>query len=255
MRAAPHTARYRLRGIDCDLRGRVHPRTLCLLLQESATAHAAELGVGVDLLIDRGIAWVLSQLRVKMDRWPTAGETIVVQTWPEAASSTRTDRRFRILIDDDVVIGGATTLWLIMDLERRRPTRLPGLITSKLADVVDSDRPTRFDRLPAVADPRSETTATVGYSDLDMVHHANNAAFVQWIVESVAESLWSTHVPAELEVHYLAECRHGEHILSQSEPLDGPDRRTILHRLVRVSDGTEAVRARTVWRPTTARNE
>ncbi len=255
MPAASHTARYEIRGFDCDLIGRVHPRTLCLLLQESATAHAAELGVGVDLLIDRGIAWVLSQLKVEILRWPTAGEAIVVETWPEAASGTRTDRRFRMRNEDGEDIGRATTLWLIMDLERRRPTRLPDLITSKLDEVVGSDRPTRLDRLPTVEDPQFEATSTVGYSDLDMVHHANNAAFVQWMVESVAESLWNTHVPAELEVHYLAECRYGETILCQCEPLDGPGPQTILHRLSRGSDGTEAVRARTVWRPSTARVE
>lgn len=160
-----------------------------------------------------------------------------------------------MLGEDGEDIGRATTLWLILDLERRRPTRLPELITSKLDDVVASERPTRFDRLPALTDPGFETTTTVSYSDLDMVHHANNAAFVQWMVESVAESLWSTHVPAELEVHYLTECRHGEHILSQSQLLDGPGPQTVLHRLSRVSDGTEAARARTVWRPSTARDE
>lgn len=254
MRASPHTARYEIRGYDCDNRGRIHPRTLCLLLQESATAHAAELGVGVDLLIDQGIAWVLSQLKVEMVRWPTAGETIVIETWPEAASGTRTDRRFRILDEDGRGLGDAITLWLVLDLERRRPTRLPKLITSQLDEVVGPQRPSRLDRLPAVDDPQLELRTTVRYSDLDMVHHANNAAFVEWLVESVDESLWNTHDLAELEIHYLAECRHGETILSQCEPLDGPGPRTVFHRLIRGSDGTEAARARTVWRPSAARD-
>ncbi len=244
-----HITSYPIRGFDCDPSGRLYPRTLFLMLQKSATAHAFELGVGVDLLIEQGIAWVLSQLRVTMDRWPTVGETITVETWPEAASRTRTDRRFRILDENGDLQGEAITLWLVMDLERRRPTRLPEFITSKLGRALVSSRPMRLDQIPALESPRNERRLTVSLSDLDMVHHANNAAFVEWMLECVAESLWNSHDPVEIEVHYLAECRLGETIASQCQSLDGAEPRTALHRLVRDSDGIEAARGRTLWRP------
>jgi len=249
MAEARHVEVFTIRAYECDPIGRLHPRTLCLLLQESAAAHAVELGVSVDTLLDQGIAWVLSQLRLVMERWPLAGETLVIETWPHAASGTRIERRFRILSHDGTLRGEASTLWLVMDLERRRPVRLPASVTSTFESLVSPDRPMRLDPIPAIEHPEIEQRLTVGYGDLDMVHHANNAAFVEWMVECVAGSLWSTHDLDEVEVHYLAECRLGDTILSQCGPLVPTDRTTALHRLVRAADGTEAARARTVWQP------
>ena len=248
MPATPHTAQYEIRGFECDPLGRIHPRRLCLLLQESATLHAAELGVGVDTLIDGGIAWVMSQLKLEIDRWPTAGETLTVETWPEAASGTRTDRRFRMLDRKGQELGRAITLWLVMDLERRRPTRLPEFITSGLEGVIRSTRPTRLDPIPSLEEAQREQRIQVGFSDIDMVHHANNAAFVQWAVECVPESLWSTHDPAEVEVHYLSECRLGDIVVSQVAPVEDSVKSAAHHRLIRSSDGVEVARARSLWR-------
>jgi len=79
MTPARHTESFPIRAYECDPHGRLLPRTLCLLLQETAAAHALELGVAVETLLDRGVAWVLSQLSVTVDRWPVAGETLLIE--------------------------------------------------------------------------------------------------------------------------------------------------------------------------------
>jgi acyl-ACP thioesterase len=244
-----HVEEFPIRSYECDPYGRLLPRTLCLLLQETAAAHAAELGVSVESLLERGIAWVLSQLRLEMAQWPRAGATLHVETWPHAATGTRIERRFEILDPDGNTLGTASTLWLVMDLERRRPVRLPEDVTATFETLVSPDRPMKLVPIPVLEHPEMEQTLTVAYGDLDMVHHANNAAFVEWMVECVAGSLWSSHDPAEVEVHYLAECRLGDTILSRCGPLQPGDRSRALHRLVRAADGVDAARARTVWRP------
>lgn len=250
-RPARHTEVFPIRAFECDLHGRLLPRTFCLLLQEAASAHAAELGVAVDGLIERGVAWVLAQLRIEVHRWPGAGDRLTIETWPEAASGSRTERRFLVVDADGQPIGEAITIWLVLDLERRRPVRLPDFVALRLAAVVSSSSPTRLAPIPAFATPQHERALTVGYSDLDPVRHANNAAFVEWMVECTSGELWETHDPAEVEVHYLAECRLGDAVVSQSSAVEGAERPTLLHRLLRVTDGTEAARARTVWRKRT----
>ncbi len=244
-----HTESFPIRAWECDPHGRLLPRTLCLLLQETAAAHALELGVAVETLLDRGVAWVLSQLSITLDRWPVAGETLLIETWPEAASGTRIERRFRLLSGDGEVLGAAVTLWLVMDLERRRPVRLPEYVTATFGSLVGPNRPQRLEPISALENPEFEQTLTVAYGDLDMVHHANNAAFVEWMVSCVAGSLWNTHDPAALEVHYLAECRLGDTIVSRCGSADNGDLPTAVHSLVRTADGTEVARARSAWRP------
>jgi acyl-ACP thioesterase len=246
--ASRHVEVFPIRAFECDLHGRLLPRTFCLLLQEAASAHAAELGVAVDGLIGRGVAWVLAQLRLEVHRWPTSGDRLTIETWPEAASGSRTERRFVVTGSNGTSIGEAVTIWLVLDLARRRPVRLPDFVAPRLAAVVSSSSPTKLPPIPAFAAPQNERALTVSYSDLDPVRHANNAAFVEWMVECTSGELWESHDPSEVEVHYLAECRLGDAVVSQSAAVDGADRPTLLHRLVRVTDGTEAARARTVWR-------
>lgn len=247
-RPARHTEIFPIRSFECDLHGRLLPRTFCLLLQEAASTHAAALGVAVDGLIERGVAWVLAQLRITVNRWPSSGDRLTIETWPEAASGSRTERRFLVTDGNGDVIGEAITIWLVLDLERRRPVRLPDFVAPRLAEVVASSSPTRLSPIVAFETPQHQRELTVGYSDLDPVRHANNAAFVEWMVECTSGELWETHDPAEVEVHYLAECRLGDAVVSQSAAVDGAGDPTLLHRLVRVTDGTEAARARTVWR-------
>jgi acyl-ACP thioesterase len=249
MPGARYTESFPIRSFECDPHGRLLPRTLCLLLQETASAHASELGVAVQTLIDRGVAWVLSQLKITVDQWPMAGETLHIETWPAAASGTRIERRFRLLDGDGGVNGEATTLWLVMDLERRRPVRLPGYVTDTFNPLVETSRPSRLEPIEVLEVPAVEQTLTVAYGDLDMVHHANNAAFVEWMVSCVAGSLWDTHDPSAIEVHYLAECRLGDTIRSRCGPSDDGDPPTAVHSLVRTADGAEVARARSVWRP------
>jgi acyl-ACP thioesterase len=250
--AARHIESFPIRAFDCDLHGRLLPRTLCLLLQEAAAAHAAGLGVAVEGLLERGAAWVLSQLRVELLRWPRAGDTLVIATWPEAASGTRTERRFLLGDAAGEELGQALTLWLVLDLERRRPVRLPEFVVAALAPVVRSSSPTRLAPIPALTEVREERRLAVGYSDLDLVRHANNAAFAEWMVECCSGELWNDYDVVELEVHYLAECRLGDAVLSQAATAGGGVRPTVLHRLLRMADGVEAARARTVWRRSAA---
>jgi len=245
---ARHVEPFPIRAFECDLHGRLLPRTFCLLLQEAAAAHAAELGVAVESLLARGVAWVLSQLRLEVHRWPRAGDTLAIETWPEAASHTRTERRFRVSDESGELLGQALSLWLVLDLERRRPVRLPDFVAGPLAAIVRSSSPARLKPIPALSEVREQRALAVGYSDLDLVRHANNAAFVEWMVECTSGELWERHEPAEVEVHYLAECRLGDAVMSQSAPVEGAAQPTVLHRLLRVADGVEAARARTIWR-------
>jgi acyl-ACP thioesterase len=239
---------FRIRAAETDLFGRLQARTLCLLLQEVATAHAAALGVAVETLLERDVAWVLAELRVAMTAWPEAGDTVTVETWPSAASRTLTERRFRLTDDDGNFIGEAITLWLIMDIVRRRPGRLPDFVTEAVGRVVGSARPVPFGSLPDLEKVDYERSLTVRYGDLDMVHHANNAAFVEWASECVPEALRDGHDPVEVELRYLAECRLGDQVVSQGQVVEtGPDT-TVRHRLIRARDDVVVARGHTVWR-------
>jgi len=240
--------RFRVRSFEADPLGRLQVPILCRLLQEAATAHAAELGVAVDTLVDSGVAWVLNRLDLHVQRWPQSDDEIVVETWPHAMNRLLTERRFRLLNATGETIGEASTLWLILDLERRRPVRLPAQVVDQLSKLELSPDPVRLQDLKLPEGASLEVAFTVRRGDVDLAGHANNTSFVEWVVEAVPDEVWSNCDLSDLSIQFLAECRRGQTVLSRSEVAAIDDSYEVRHQLVRQEDGVEVARARTAWR-------
>jgi acyl-ACP thioesterase len=239
---------FQVRSYETDTQGRLHVPILCQFFEEAAVAHAAILGVAVESLIDNGVAWVLSRLHFEMERWPVADEEIVIETWPEAASRLFTERRFDVLDSEERRIGSVSTLWLVLDLERRRPVRLPPLVTDRLHEHELGSEPRRFSDLVAPDPIENELGFTVRRSDLDLADHVNNTSYVEWAIEAVPNEVWEVADLAELEIHFLSECHHGQTVLSRSQDIELKGATQVRHQLMREQDGVEVARALSNWR-------
>ena len=244
-----HRQSFRVRSYETDHQGRLQAPVLCRLLQEAATVHAAGLGVAVESLIESGVAWVLTRLELRMQRWPGVDDVVAICTWPEAMNRLTTERRFAILGPDGSTLGSATTLWLVLDLSRRRPVRIPGWIAEMRTDHDLGSQPIRPRELKLPETIGGMSEFTVRRRDLDSAGHVNNTSFVEWVVESAPDGVWATHELAELEIGYRSECHLGQTIesrfLSRTDDNGGTE---MLHQLVRRDDGDEVARARTLWK-------
>jgi acyl-ACP thioesterase len=239
---------FKVRSYETDTRGRLQAPILCQLLEQSAVAHAALLGVAVESLIDSGVAWVLSRLHLEMERWPKADEGIEIETWPEAASRLFTERRFEIRESTGRRIGSVSTLWFVLNLERRRPIRLPQQVTERLSEHEIGPEPRKFGDLDVPEPIEIELGFTVRRSDLDLADHVNNTSYVEWTIEAVPDEVWEVAELAELEIHYLSECHHGQTVVSRSQVIERRGETEVRHQLVRSEDDVEVARARTLWR-------
>jgi len=243
-----HSQRFRVRAYEADPHGRLRVPILCQLMQEAATAHAAELDVAVDTLIESGVAWVLSHLSLHVNCWPGPDAEIVIKTWPEAANRLYTERRFEVLDPAGEILASASTLWLVLDLERRRPIRLPPVVLDALGKHELGSSPMKPTRLDAPEPADRELVFTVRRSDLDLADHVNNTSYVEWAIEAVSDRVWGNLEPAEFEINYLSECHHGQNVVSLCQTADTDGGCEVRHQLVRQEDGIEVARGRTVWR-------
>ena len=65
-----------------DRYGRMKPSMLLYLAQEMGGQHSALMSLDYDTLASRRLFWAVSRHGVQIDRMPTRGETIRVETWP-----------------------------------------------------------------------------------------------------------------------------------------------------------------------------
>jgi acyl-ACP thioesterase len=242
---------YTIRSYEVDAQGNATLPLLCRLMQESASNHAEQLGLGISWLTENNLAWVLTRQLIVMDAYPRWGETIQIFTWPTGRERLLWYRDFKILNGKDDVIGKATTAWLVIDPMRRRPQRTDSLPSLDTPSDVERALPRWPEKVAAPSKEAPSYFVGVRYRDLDVNAHVNNAQYVEWTLEAFGLGFHKTHRLREIEVNYLVEALYRDRLSAHCEraPQEREDERSFLHNVVRDADGLELFRARTVWRP------
>lgn len=242
------TETFPVRSYEIGPDGRASMATICNYLQEVAGGHARVLGVGMDEMAAQGLTWVLARLHVRMDAYPGWQDRVTVHTWPSGTDGLYATREFELYDGAGGRLGCASSAWLVIDRERRRPVRLPGFIPE--IPLPDRPRPldAPFPRLPLPAsEPVSDRRFEARYGDLDLNQHVNNVCYVGWALEAVPEATLVGHRPASVEVHFRAETTLGMQILAETLPLPDEAGPAFAHRLSRPSDGREVAVVRSRW--------
>ncbi len=241
------TREYQVRFHEAGFRGTVRPVTVLDYLQDTAAAHSAECGYPISHLLASNLTWVLSRYHVQVKRYPSVGELIKVHTWRPSMEGMFALRDFEVTDGTGEIIVAATSSWVIMNLETKRPVKL---------DTVMNNFPTNrrralhddFASLPRLENAEIQEFFKVRASDLDLNHHVNHTVYVQWALETVPDDVRRNLYPVEIEAAYRAEAFLGDTILSSTTAADKGNTPGFIHQLVNKNDGKELTRLRTAWR-------
>ena len=207
-----YTDTFELRSLACDMQGRWKPGAILETMQEIAGDHCARLGLPRPVMDGLGIAWVLSRVRVQLKRQPRMGETISASTWPLPPRHLFYPRVNAFLDGEGNEIGGASSLWLLMDLKSRQSVsadRLP----QPLPDNSDMEEPLRWPGgIAPMEAPERRTAYEAVYTDLDANGHVNNTKYADWLCNVLGTEVM-THTPVrELTIHFDHEIRPDQEV-------------------------------------------
>ncbi len=213
---------------DVDPRLRFTPPAFWRLLQNSAAAHAKELGAATEDLRRQGQTWMLSRMVLLVDRHPTLGETLAVETWPSTQlRGVRAVRDFAVKDERGTVLARASSLWVIVDLATRKPLRVPEAIAALRTDpgyIIPEFR-SMIDPVPAQGSGRSFCAE---WSDCDQNEHVNNVSYVRWAVDALPREVLEVEALTMFEAHYLREIGLGDSVRVYTE-LEGKSARQTLY--------------------------
>lgn len=203
---------YLVHWYDTDLNGQLKMSALANYLQESAWRHANHLGFGFEDAHKRNEFWVIVSLMIKMVGSPQWGRKITVETWPKGIDRMFAYRDFKIMDDKGAVIGAATSGWMILDLDTRRPKSVdivkPVLHLATHQDVLDRNPPLLMP-LKGIA---STETRQVRFSEVDQHGHVNNTRFIDWCLDALSSEWHRTHRITGMVINYLSEVMADETI-------------------------------------------
>lgn len=240
---------FKIRAYEVGPNGLVTIQSIFNYMQEASGNHSYELGVSVDKLFKQNLTWVLSRVHLRLSNYPFWKQGITVETWPADKDSYYAIRDFRILDENGIEIGQATSSWMMLDIIKRKPVLIPEYIEEMKNTDQGRALDDRFEKLPKLERVDSEKLFNVRLSDLDMNHHVNSVNYIEWALESVPEDILKGFILTDVEVTYRAESNYGDLIQSQCQVETGQDGCRIIHRLQRESDDKELARLVSTWKP------
>ncbi len=238
-----HVGRFPVHDYEVDAFGQLALPALAGYLQEVASAHAVALGCGLDALRTRNLTWVLIRQRLEVPRPILLGDELEIATWPSGIERLLVARQFVVSRGGEEV-ARSSTAWLVLDLATRRPVRPAEVLDPALRPRSPAVAPIPLD-LPEPGPDAGERGFEIRFHDIDANLHVNNTTYLEWALESVSPERWRSRRPAAVEVHFLAEARHGDAVTSRT----GGDGDELSHAVSRRSDGKELARLRTRWEP------
>ncbi len=232
---------FRVRSCEVDCDDRLQLSALLHHLQEAAHQHATALGVGFAQLAARGQHWVLARARLELARLPAHGESVRLRTWPKRAHKLMSLRDFRLEAGDEELVR-ATTAWVVLDGETKRPLRLDRL--PAIAYLPDEEAVAEVPgKLPACAEAAPVYERTVRVSDIDLHHHVNNARYAEMLVDAYPPEHFARLRLTGVELGFLAECRHGDRLTVCRAEEQGSDRLELRR------EGKRVLACRLEWEP------
>ncbi len=240
VKAAEYT--FTIRNVEVNIHNRLSFTALANMLQECASRHASELGVSSLDLMDSGKTWVLSKLKIELNGAPGLEDRLTIRTWPEGGDGVRAFRGFKIFGEKDELLGTAASVWLIIDIKKRRVVTLP----SSIPDLRAGEEHVTYDfekNIPPVETPTFSYETRAGWHDLDINRHVNNNHFIKWIIESFPYDYLQKHRMTGLDMIFKGECFMNDEIAALTRALDT---HVFLHQLLK-QDGSDLVRAVSRW--------
>ena len=198
------------------------------LAQEAANLHAAILGFGYDDMIASKTAWVLSRMHVVLVDTPRWRDDVTLFTWHKGLERLFFLRDFMMTDREGNPKIKATTSWLVLNLETRKLVRDPNLLDEgTICSENVLDNPADKVVMPKGVEPQFVTGHLVGYSDLDMNGHANNAMYMQWAMDAVNYEISSVKPVKEFTINFKHEVKPQETVSIYKAIVEAEDGRHV----------------------------
>lgn len=173
----------RIRYSETDSNGFLSLEALMNYFQDASTFQSEELGVGLEFLYSKGMAWVIASWQIEVERFPRLLENVSVGTFPHRFHSFLGERNFYMKDEEGNMIAKADSLWTLVDLKSMKPAIPPQELAGKYTiepklEMSLSNRRIRIPEGEGVEAIQSDNLIVRAYH-LDTNNHVNNVQYIR----------------------------------------------------------------------------
>lgn len=209
------TAHFHIRQYELNSYGELPNSTLQRLFQETATLATRNAGYDVRYHAERESIWVVHQMTLEHSRPIRYPDELTIDTWLSDAQKVRTHREYlaRNAATGEIVARGRAQ-WVHLHAKSLRPLRIPQELFDKFqpngVSALVRVEPRAYPA-PQIDLPEFRATRRVYRYEADEVRHVNNAFYVDWLEEALADAIAkhpSTPLRSAQDANRLCVYRH-----------------------------------------------
>jgi medium-chain acyl-[acyl-carrier-protein] hydrolase len=203
--------KFRVRTYECGADGRIKISSLMQYLQEVASLHAEQLGFGFDWLGEMNGYWVLSNIRIEINRLPGRDDEIMLRTWPSGYSRTIATREFVGKDQNGSELFRAGSEWMVLNKQTNRLKNLFKLDLNLPKTGVKA-LPDKLKRLEPMNGYKPAGQVLVPHSAIDLNGHVNNTEYVRWGIDALRRTFELDDDIRQVQATYLSEVFEGDEL-------------------------------------------
>ncbi len=198
---------------DVDFKDELRTSTALAYMEEVAGGSADELGFGYAYCKERGIAFMLSNVRCEFLRPVPLYAAVTVRTWPTPPTHVVFGREYQFLDENGTPYINATSRWCLIDM------RTGKLVHSKTIDHQDYSTYNTDKLLEGVqwkiptfpiAEGELKFRLKIANSEYDHNMHVNNTRYADYCFNCFSVEELSTIRVKSFGISYVRQCKEGE---------------------------------------------
>lgn len=244
---------YDVHHYEVDKNGQIFVASIMNYLDDLAVAQAEALNIGIDYLLENNIAWVIYKWDVKFNKYAHVTDKLKVRTKPYSVRKFYAYRQYEVLNSEGEVIVSANSLWFLINMEKRRPSKVTEYMCRQFGIGPEDNGQLEFEKLLAPKNISLEKEFSVRYADIDTNKHVNNVKYISWALEAVPDEILENSALKELKVNYEKETAYGEDVKVLSEVKEEENQYIIISSIVNSND-EKLTLLKTVWNKINCKN-
>lgn len=181
-----HETAYRVRFDEAGPDGFLRTSGLMRFAQDLAWLHSTALGFGREWYAERGLTWLVRAAELQIDAPVPMGSTLAARTEVVGMRRVFARRRGEFRREDGTLAAWVHTDWVLID-GRGALTRIPAVFIEMFGGTGAPASITRLE-LPAPPPTATRRRFAVRPQELDPMGHANNAVYLDWLEETLADA-------------------------------------------------------------------
>lgn len=233
---------YRVRTSEINKFKEIRLTNLIQLMQEASMQNVLRLKLSVWDLEQSNLSWVLLKKEIHIHTIPTLADDLTIVTYPSGFRKIFAYRDFKVYNDKEELLATASSIWGLMDMNKRRLVLIPAYEFYNVIPEGSLDPPSFS--LKKQDDYLDELKTKMVWHDLDWNGHINNSVLIKKMLESLPPKIFDDYKMNTMQIQFKSESFLNDTLSSKSSFIDHESS----HCLFRESDNKVICLSKIKWK-------